>query len=74
MFKTPLERIKCVVEGYLRQTESHIVNLILVIREGLHLVKADKSINLNSALDFLFNLSSDPHKAYQTIKKIRSIL
>jgi len=74
MYNSPLERIKCVVDGYLSSTESHIHNLVLVINQDLHLVKGQNSLHAKSNLDFLFNLSGDPIKAYHVIKKMKSIL
>ena len=74
MYKTPFDRIKCIIDGYLASTESHIHNLVLIVNSDLHLVNNGKSVHANGKLDFLFNLSSDPHRAYQIIRKIRSIL
>jgi len=74
MYKTACERIKCIIDGYLFTTESHIHNLLLVVNEDLHLVNTRKSVVAKSNLDFLFNLSGDPIKAYHIIKSIKSIL
>ena len=74
MYKTACERIKCIIDGYLFTTESHIHNLLLVVNEDLHLVNTRKSVVAKSNLDFLFNLSGDPIKAYHIIKCIKSIL
>ena len=74
MYKTKFERLKCIIDGYLSSTESHIRNLVLVVNEDLHLVNNQKSVHAKSNLDFLFNLSGDPIKAYNIIKIMRSIL
>jgi|SRR5688572_23208296 len=74
MYKTAFQRIKCIIDGYLSSTESHVQNLVLVVTEDLHLVNNQKSVHAKSNLDFLFNLSGDPIKAYQVIKKMKSIL
>jgi hypothetical protein len=74
MYNSRFARIKCVVDGYLSSTESHIRNLVLIVNEDLHLVNNQKSVQAKSKLDFLFNLSADPNKAYQVIKKMKSIL
>ena len=74
MYKTKFERLKCVINGYLSSTESHIRNLVLIVNEDLHLVINQKSLHARSNLDFLFNLSTDPTKAYHVIKKMKSIL
>ena len=74
MYKSRFARIKCLVDGYLSSTESHIRNLVLIVNEDLHLVIIQKSLHAKSNLDFLFNLSGDPIKAYHVIKKMKSIL
>jgi hypothetical protein len=74
MYNSPFARIKCVVDGYHSSTASHIKNLVLVINGDLHLVNSQKSVHAKSNLDFLFNLSGDPIKAYNIIKSIKSIL
>ena len=74
MYKTAFARIKCIIDGYLSSTESHIHNLVLVVNEDLHLVNNQKSVHAKSNLDFLFNLSGDPIKAYHIIKNMKSIL
>ena len=74
MYKTAFERIKCLINGYLSSTESHIRNLVLIVNEDLHLVNNQKSLHAKSNLDFLLNLSGDPIKAYHVIKKMKSIL
>ena len=74
MYNSPFARIKCVVDGYLSSTESHIHNLVLVINQDLHLVKGQNSLHAKSNLGFLFNLSDDPTKAYLIVKKLESML
>jgi hypothetical protein len=74
MYKTPFDRLKCLIDGYLSSTESHIRNLVLIVNEDLHLVNTHKSLHAKSKLDFLFNLSDDPIKAYHIIKSMKSIL
>ena len=74
MYNSRFARIKCVVDGYLSSTEWHIRNLVLIVNEDLHLVNNQKSVHAKSNLDFLFNFSGDPIKAYHVIKKMKSIL
>lgn len=74
MYNSPFQRLKCIIDGYLSITELHIRNLVLIVNKDLHLITNQNSLHAKSNLDFLFNLSTNPIKAYQVIKKMKSIL
>ena len=73
-YDTPFNRILRVIDCYLARTEAHINNLVLVVNEELHLIQEGKTVLASGDLYFLYNLSADPNRASQIMKKMKSVL
>jgi hypothetical protein len=74
MCKTPYYKILSIIDSILSKTESHVNNLVLVVNENFHLMRMENSTNASTAIEFLNNLSGDPNKAFEILKKMKSIL
>lgn len=73
-YDTPFNRILRMIDYYLAKAETHTKNLVLVVNEELHLVQSNLTVHASMELYFLFNLASEPYKASQIMKKMKSVL
>lgn len=68
------DKILRILNKHSCQVESHVRNLELVVSDRLHLIRKKGGVTSCHNLKFLHNLSGDPIKALQILRRVRLCL